>query len=122
MRVTRHLNQGTKSPVSLNYTSLAPCSCWETIRSAAIGAGSIFRDTSARDKFIKLCDENIIVPAVLSEAELGMAKILALYQDIQEIRQKYGKIFPLKTFQAGIAPAMQEFHKVSSEVVEKLFK
>lgn len=123
MRVTQYLlNQATKVPVNLKYCSLAPRSCWETLRSAANGAASIFRAKTARDKFVKLCDESIIDPTVLGEAELGKARILALYQDLQEIGEQYGEAFPLKTFLVGIAPAMQEFHKISSEVVEKSYR
>mmetsp|Transcript_29340 Transcript_29340/g.42573 ORF Transcript_29340/g.42573 Transcript_29340/m.42573 type:complete len:345 (+) Transcript_29340:155-1189(+) len=72
-----------------------------------------------RDSFLDSLNSGIIRPEVLGQSEMGMAKILALHNDLSSpLFSKYK--FEVTEFTEGVKPALCRFHEVQSLLQTKV--
>mmetsp|Transcript_4891 Transcript_4891/g.6714 ORF Transcript_4891/g.6714 Transcript_4891/m.6714 type:complete len:357 (-) Transcript_4891:44-1114(-) len=73
-----------------------------------------------RDNFLASLNGGIIKPEVLGQADMGMAKILALHNDLNSPLFSKHK-FNVEEFTEGVKPALCRFHEVQSLLQNEVY-
>lgn len=106
------LSSGNKIP---------PRSTWDIMSSAASACVALVVGPENRERFIECCNEGIIEPPVLGQANFGLAMMLALYYDLNSpLFHRYKDNFNAIDFSSGVAPSLARFHDIQSLLQNEL--
>lgn len=116
-RVLRSIAKATSS--AFDGFLIPPRSTFDVFASAGSACFTLITRQKERDAFVAACNDGVINPPVLGQANFGMAMMLALYNDLNSpLFMKHG--FSIEDFVAGAKPALERFHEVQVSLQEDL--
>lgn len=98
---------------------IPPRTTFGILASAGNACFTLLTRQGERDAFVAACNDGLINPPVLGQANFGMAMMLALYNDINSPLFKKHE-FSIDNFVEGAKPALERFHDIQISLQEDL--
>jgi len=116
-RVLRSASRSSSS--AFDGFLIPPRSTLDVFASAGNACLALLSSQGERDSFVAACNDGVINPPVIGQANFGVPMMLALYNDLNSpLFKKHG--FVVEEFVEGAGPALEKFHEVQLALQEEL--